>query len=145
MVKRSNTASTVSASKSMMARIGSAIPASGSGGRARRTVFRSLLNVHIVRSLISIGIMSFGSIGSSLASRRGTYWFPRRTMDMPGEQAATARTAKVVAGAPVDDVPGRLVDRHMLDLPRRQAGGAEEESQSVFAADWQQHGGLDFD
>jgi hypothetical protein len=44
---------------------------------------------------------------------------------MPGEQAATARTAKVIAGAPVDDIPGRPLDRHVIDLPGRQAGLAD--------------------
>jgi ATP-dependent DNA ligase len=39
-----------------------------------------VLAPHSVRSLISTGIMSFGSIGSSLASGRGSYRFPRRSM-----------------------------------------------------------------
>jgi hypothetical protein len=45
-------------------------------------------------------------------------------MDMPGEQAATARTTKVVASAPVDGVPGRLVDQDVIDRPEWQAGPA---------------------
>jgi hypothetical protein len=66
-------------------------------------------------------------------------------MDMPGEQGATARTAKVVAGAPVDNVSGRLVDRYVIDRPGRRAGLAGQECQRVFAADWQQHEWLDLD
>jgi hypothetical protein len=69
MLRRSTIASTVLASKSMKAWIGSGMPASRSGGTARRTDFRSALSLHILSCVAANGIMSSMFIRGLLRDR----------------------------------------------------------------------------
>src|SRR6266702_8701178 len=66
-------------------------------------------------------------------------------MDTPGHGLPAPWAPEAVVAFVVHHRPWRHVDRHMVDLPRRQASGAGQESQCVFAANWQQLGWLDLD
>jgi hypothetical protein len=48
---------------------------------------------------------------------------------MPVDTTAAARALKAVALASIDGIPGRLIYRDVVDLPRWQAMPAPEESQ----------------
>ena len=66
-------------------------------------------------------------------------------MDTPGHGFTAPRASEAVTAFAVHHRPRRLVDRHILDLPRRQARAAGQEGQCVFATDWQQYEWLDLD
>ncbi len=68
---------------------------------------------------------------------------PSRPVDTPGHGLAAPPALEAVAAFAVHHRPWRLVDRHILDLPRRQACAAGQEGHRVRAADLQQHGRLD--
>jgi hypothetical protein len=55
------------------------------------------------------------------------------------------RALEAVAAFAIHSRPRQLVDRHMVDLPRRQTRATGQEGQCIFAADWQQYGWLDLD
>ena len=66
-------------------------------------------------------------------------------MDAPGHRPVAAWTLEAVAAYPLRHRPWRLVDQHMVDLPRRLTRSAEQEGEVVLAADREQHSRLDLD
>jgi hypothetical protein len=70
---------------------------------------------------------------------------PRRPVDPPSDGLPAPRALEALVAVSVHHRPWRLVDRHMVDLPWRQACPAGKESEVVVAADRQQHRWLDLD
>jgi hypothetical protein len=62
-----------------------------------------------------------------------------------GHRPVAAWTLEAVAAYPLRHRPWRLVDQHMVDLPRRLTRSAEQEGEVVLAADREQHSRLDLD
>ena len=99
----------------------------------------------VVRPFVEQFWFNFAVVKGSPGSRPSNTSTAKPAMDTPGHGFTAPRASEAVTAFAVHHRPRRLVDRHILDLPRRQARAAGQESERVFTADWQQHGWLDLD
>jgi hypothetical protein len=99
----------------------------------------------MVRPFVEQFWFNFAVVKGSPGSRPSNTSTAKPAMDTPSYGLPAPRALEAVVAFVVHHGPRRLVDRHMIDLPRRLARDAEQEGERVFAADWQQHGWLDLD
>jgi len=125
------------------ARIGSAIPASGTAGRTTERSLRSPLSVHIVRSLISTGII-LRSIGSRSRLAVELLVFHVGPWICQASIRRQPRTAKVFPSRSSTTFRA-LVDRDVNDRPDGRHLAAGEECLVCFRRPLQQLGWLDLD